>query len=326
VRFSTAAVSVLIVGALIGLAGSVAAQQAYPSKPIRLIVPYTPGGGTDTVARFVGDKLTQSWGQPVLIDNRPGGNTIIGSQALVRSPPDGYTLMLIDNAIATNPSLIAYLPYDTLKDFAPVATVTSNEMVLVVHPSVPANNLQELIALARSRPGELNYVGSIPGGPGHLASELLAMMTGIKMQYIPYKGSLPALTALIAGQVQLAFVNPLNAIQYINAGKLNAIAFTGETRLPALARVPTMTEAGLPGFEAKNWFGIFAPAGTPKEIIDKLATELARIMALPDIKEKLGSQGMQPFISTPVQFSALLKTDIARLGTLIKAGNIKIEN
>ncbi len=324
-KFVTAAARILTVGVLMVFAGSAAAQQAYPNKPIHFITPYPPGGGTTIVARLIGQKLTESWGQQVLVDNRPGGNTIIGSEALVRSPPDGYTIMIQASNHAINPHLLV-LPYDPIKDFAPVATVSSNDYVLVVHPSVPANNLQQFIALAKSRPGQLNFASVGTGSPQHLAGELFNIMTGVRMQHIPYKGSGQILPDLIGGQVQLAFMNPLNASPHIKTGQLKAIAIAGETRLSALPQVPTFTEAGLPGFEMRNWYGVFAPAGTPKELIDKLSTEIAKIMAMPDIKEKLASQGAQPFISTPDQFAALIKADMAKFAKIIKTANVKLDN
>ena len=324
-KLSAAVVRILTVGVLIAFAGSAAAQQAYPNKPIRFIVPYAPGGGTTIVARLIGQKLTESWGQQVLVDNRPGGNTIIGSEALVRSAPDGYTILLTANTHAINPNLLA-LPYDSIKDFAPVATVTSSELILVLHPSLPANNLQEFVALAKSKPGQLNYASSSTGGTQHLAGELFDVMAGVRMQHVPYKGSGQALTDLVGGQVQLAFMSPINAIPHIKTGQLKAIAISGEARLWALPKVPTFTEAGLPGFEVRSWFGFLAPAGTPKEIIAKLSTEIARILALPDFKEKLASQGANPFISTPEQFAALIKADIAKFAKIIKNANIKLDN
>jgi len=321
-----AMVRMVATGVLMGLIGSAAAQQNYPNKPIRFITPYPPGGATTIVARLIGQKLTDSWGQQVLVDNRPGGNTIIGSEALVRSPPDGYTIMLTTTIHVTNASLIPYLPYDSVKDFAAVATVSRSEYVLVLSPSVPANNLQGFIALAKSRPGQLNFGSAGTGGPQHLAGELFSMMAGIKMQHIPYKGGGQVFADLISGQVQLLFSNTFNAVPHIKNGQLKAIAITGETRSSALPQVPTFAEAGLPGFEVRTWYGVFAPAGTPKAVIDKLSTEIAKIMALPDIKERLDSLGAEPFISTSDQFASLVRADIARYAKIIKSANIKLEN
>jgi len=323
-KFFTAMGRILTAAVLLAIAGFTAAQQSYPNKPIRFISPFPPGGGTTIVARLIGQKLTESWGQQVLVDNRPGGNTIIGSEALVRSAPDGYTIMIQASTHATNPNLLA-LPYDSIKDFAPVATVSSNEYMLVVNPSIPANNLQEFIALAKSKPGQLNFASTGTGSPQHLAGELFNIMTGVKMQHIPYKGSGQILPDLIGNQVQLAFMNPLNAVPHVKAGQLKAIAISGDARVPALPQVPTFTEAGLTGFDVRNWYGVFAPAATPKQIIDKLANEIARIMALPDIRDKLASQGAEPFVTTPEQFAALIKADIAKFGKIIKTANIRLD-
>jgi tripartite-type tricarboxylate transporter receptor subunit TctC len=315
----------LTLGMLLAIAGPAAAQQAYPNKFIRMIVPFPPGGANTILARMLGQKLTESWGQQVVVDNRGGGNTIIGSEALVKSPPDGYTLILVSSAHVINPLLLPNLPYDAIKDFAPVASIASTEQLLVIHPSVPANNLQEFIALAKSKPGQLNYASSGTGGVQHLAGEYFNMMAGVKIQHIPYKGGGPAITDLIGGQVQVYFAATSVAIPLINTGKIKALAISGESRLPALPQVPTFDEAGLPGYEGKGWFAVLAPAGTPKNIIDKLSTEIGRIVAIPDIKEKLVSLGVAPFICTPDQLAALMKTDMARFAGIIKTADIKIE-
>jgi tripartite-type tricarboxylate transporter receptor subunit TctC len=302
------------------------AQATYPMKPIRFISPFAPGGSTSAMARLVGQKLTESWGQNVIVDNRPGGNTIIGTDALAKSTPDGYTIILTTNTHVINPNLFPNLPYDPIKDFAPVGAVYSSEFILVINPSVPASNLQELIALAKSRPGQLNYATTGAGGSGHLANEMLNILAGIKTQHIPYKGAGPALVDLIGGQVQMFINNPLTVIPHIKSGRLKAMAITGETRVPALPQVPTFTEAGLPGLDVKPWFFVLAPAGTPKAIIDKLSTEIARIVAMPDVQEYLAKQGMDPFSSTPEQLATLMKTDMAKWAKVIKTANIKLEN
>ncbi len=302
------------------------AQATYPTKPIRFISPYAPGGSTTAMARVVGQKLTESWGQNVIVDNRPGGNTIIGTEVLAKSTPDGYTIIMTTNTHLINPNLFPKLPYDPIKDFAPVATVYSSEFILVVNPSVPANNLQELFALAKSRPGQLNYATTGTGGSGHLANEMMNILAGIKTQHIPYKGAGPALVDLIGGQVQMFINNPLTVIAHINSGRLRAMAITGETRVPALPQVPTFTEAGLPGLDVKPWFFVLAPAGTPKPIIDKLSTEIARIVAMPDVQDYLAKQGMNPFISSSAQLATMMKTDMAKWAKVIKAANIRLEN
>ena len=277
------------------------------------------------MARLVGQKLTESWGQQVIVDNRPGGNTIIGTDALAKAAPYGYTIILTTNTHVINPSLIPKLPYDPIKDFAPVGTVYSSEFVLVINASVPAGNLQELIALAKAKPGQLNYATTGAGGSSHLANELLNLLTGIKTQHIPYKGAGPALVDLIGGQVQMFINNPLTVIPHIRSGRLKGLAVTGEARVPALPQVPTFTEAGVSGLDVNPWFCVLAPAGTPKAIIAKLSIEIARIVALPEVQDYLAKQGMNPFSSTPVQLAALMKTDMAKWAKVITATNIKLD-
>jgi tripartite-type tricarboxylate transporter receptor subunit TctC len=302
-----------------------AAQQNYPTRAIHLISPYAPGGGNDIMARLLGQRLTESLGQQVLVENRPGGNTVIGTDALAKSAPDGYTLLLVGTDHVLVPQLLK-VPYDPIKDFSPVATLASGELALVLTPLLPANNLQEFIALAKSRPGQLNYATYGSGSTSHLASELFSMMVGVKMQHIPYKGAGPAITDLVGGQVQLFFATSASVVAHIKAGKIKAIAISGETRKSALPDVSTFTESGLPGFDVTFWYSVLAPAGTPKEIVDKLSTQIARTLALPDYKEKLAAQGVEPFISTPEQFAALLRADMAKYAKVIKAADIRFEN
>jgi len=315
----------LTIGMLMAVAGAAAAQQAYPTKPIRFIVPFPPGGSTNIAARIIGQKLNESLGQSVIVDNRGGGNTIIGTEAVAKAAPDGYTILLATSTLAIQPHLIADLPYDAFKDLAPVATLTKSEYILAVHPSVPANNLQEFIALAKSKPGQLNYGTSGAGGPQNLAGELFNILAGVKIVHIPYKGGGPAFVDLVAGQVQCAFNNAINVLPHYKTGKLKALAISGETRSTAMPQVPTFTEGGLPGFDVRNWFGIVVPAGTPKPIIEKLSAEAAKIMAMSDVKEKFASQGVEPFYSNPERFAALMKSDYVTYGKVIKTANIKIE-
>ncbi|MFH1603082.1 MAG: tripartite tricarboxylate transporter substrate binding protein [Pseudomonadota bacterium] len=321
-----AVVRMVMVGVLMAIAGSAAAQQSYPRKPIRFIISNAPGGTTSVVARLVGQKLTESWGQQVIIDNRPGGNNVIASEALVKSTPDGHTILLATAAHAINPLIFPNQPYDAVKDFAAVATLVSTDYILVLHPSVPANNLQQFIALAKAKPGQLDCAVSNAGGIQHLALELFNILAGVKLQAIPYKGGGPGIVDLVGGQVQLAFNNSIAVLPHVRSGRLKAIGIGGEHRLSVLPDVPTFTEAGLPGFNARNWFGILAPVRTPKEIISKLSTEIARIQAMPDFKEKLAIQGVQPFISGPEQFAALIKSDMAKYAKIIKDANIRMGN
>ena len=315
-----------IAGVQMALVVSAAAQQAYPNKAIRFIVPYAAGGSVDPLVRLFTVKLTESLGQPMIVDLRPGGNTIIGTDAVAKSAPDGHTflVMTVPNH-AINALLIPNLPYDSVKDFAPVATVSTSDYVMVLHPSVPADNLKAFIAFARARPGQLNYgsVGSL--GISQLGTELFSLMAGVKMQRVPYKGSAPALIDLVGGQLQVGFNTPISAIQHIRSRRLKAVAISGESRTQALPEVPTFTEAGLPGFEMRVTYAILAPAGTPKANIDKLSNEFARIVALTEIREKLAVQGMVPFYSTPEQLAAILKSDLTKYDKVIKTSNIQLD-
>ena len=314
----------LTAGLLLAAAASAVAQPAYPNKPIRFITPYAPGGSTTVMARLVGQKLSERWGQPVIVDNRPGGNTLIGTEALVRSAPDGYTILLVasTHVILSN---LTTTPYDPIKDFAPVATLGVSPQVLVLNASVPANTVQELIALAKSRPGQLNFASSGAGGPTHLSGELFNIVAGVKTQHVPYKGAGPATIDLLGGQVQMFYSVPINIISHVKGGKLKGIAVTGETRLAALPQMPTFAESGLPGFDVKTWNGVLAPAATPKQIIDKLSTEIGSILATPDAREQFDGQGLHTFISTPDQFAALMKSDMAMYLKVIRSANIKID-
>jgi len=314
----------VMVAVLMGLAGTAAAQQDYPNKLIRFITPYPPGGATTPMAHFLGQKMTESWGQPVVVDNRPGGNTIIGTDALAKSPPDGHTIMLASSSHVLVP-LLMKVPYDPIKDFAPVASFTKITYVLVINPAIPANDLREFIAYAKARPGQLNYGTPGAGGSQHLAHELLNQTAEIKTQHVPYKGSTQLFTDLIGGRVQMFLATSNTSIPQIKAGRVRAIAVASDARLPVLPQVPTFAEAGLPGFDVGTWYGILAPAGTPKTIIDKMSIEIGKYMAMPDFKELLASQGMTPFYSNAEQLAALFTADRARYMNIIKAGDIKFE-
>ena len=300
------------------------AQPTFPSKPIRIISPYPPGGTTDILARLIGPKLTESWGQQVLVDNRPGGNTVIGSQAMVAAPPDGHTLLSILTSHVIVPNLVK-TPYDAVKDFAAVATIANTQLVLVVHPSLPPRNLQQLITFAKGRPGQLNYGSGGSGTVTHLAGEFFNMQAGIKTQHIPYKGSSQALTDVIGGQVHMYFSPPIVVMPHLKSARLRAIATSGEARLSALPDVPTASESGLNGFVINIWYGLLAPAATPAAAIEKLNAEIAKILTAPEMKEKLSSQGMDAFVSTPEKFAALIKADAAKFAKVIRSANIKLE-
>jgi tripartite-type tricarboxylate transporter receptor subunit TctC len=261
-------------------------------------------------------------GQPVLVEPRPGANTIIGSEAMVKSAPDGYTFLLISTTHVLNGLLIPNLPYDTARDFAPVATIASSELILVGSPKVAASNVRELVTLGKAR--QLSYATSSAGGPTHLAAELFSSMTGVKLTHIPYKGSGPAVNDLLGGHVDIGWTSPLAVIQHINAGKLKAIAISGDNRVPSLPNVPTFTESGLPGFEMRFWYGLLAPAATPRDILNRVSAEVARILTTADMKEKLAAQGADPFISNPDQFGAVMRADNARYGKVIREAGIKV--
>ena len=300
------------------------AQSPYPSRPIRWIVPFPPGGSTTIISRLLSQKMSEHWGHQVVVDNRGGGNTIIGSEAMVRAAPDGYTILQVTTTHVINPSLLK-TPYDAVRDFAPVATLVGTETLMVVTPSLPVTNLQELIALARAKPGQLNYASSGSGTTNHLAAELFSIMAGIKMQHIPHKGAGPATTDLMAGQVQMFMNNALPLTPFVKAGKMRAIAISGSKRLRALPEVPTFAEAGLAGYEVKSWQAILAPAKTPSAIIDKLSQEIARILRLPEVSDNLLNMGADPFISTPAELAALIKADLVRYAKLIKDANIRLD-
>jgi len=318
-------VKMSMAGMLTVMAGFSAAQTAYPSKPIRLISPYAAGGSVTIVAHMIGQRLAEGLGQQVIVDNRPGGNTIIGSEALAKSAPDGYTLLTVTNTHVVNQSLFA-TPYDALRDFVGVATVCTAAQMLVVNPSLPAKTLQEVIALLKAQPGKFNYASSGNGTTNHTAGEFFKLAAGVDMQHIPYKGGAPAITDLIGGQVQLSFQAPATAMNLIKSGRVRPIATASRSRLAALPDLPTFAEAGLPGFEAEIWYGILAPAGTPKEIIHKLSGEIARIVAMPEVKKEIAAQGMEPFVTNPDEFAALMRADFAKYAKIIKAANIKVEN
>ncbi|MCG3185696.1 MAG: hypothetical protein IOMNBAOH_00206 [Rhodocyclaceae bacterium] len=302
--------------------GTVSAQQ-YPSKPIRVLLPYPPGGSTDTFTRIITQKLSESLGQPVVVDNRPGGNTIIGTDLAAKAPADGHTFILVASTYAINPSLFK-LPYDPNKDLIPIIQAGFSTLVLVVHPSLPPKTLKEFLAYAKANPGKLNYgtVGS--GSITHLASELFADVAGISTVNVPYKGTAPMLTDLLGGQLQFALDTPVTSIPHIKSGKLRPIAVSSAKRLGALPEVPTMAEAGLP-FEINAWLGFLAPAGTPKEIVQRLNAEINKILQMPDVREKLAAAALEPGGGTPEQFGAVIKADLARWPAVVKKAGVKVD-
>ena len=298
----------------------------YPSKAIRFIVPFPPGGGNDTIARLVGQQMAASMGQQVLIDNRPGAAGALGAQVAAAAPADGYTIFLAGvGSHGLNPNLRKKLPYDAVKDFDAISLIASAPLLVVVHPSLPVKSVKDLVALAKAKPGAINYASNGAGGSSHMAVELFNMMTATKMTHIPYKGLAPALTELLAGEVQVMFSSAVAMLPQVKAGRLRAIAMTGAKRSAAIPDVPTVAEAGIKGYETGSWYGVVAPAGIPKYAIDKLSTEIIRITKSPQVTNKLVEEAVIPVGSTPAEFSAYIKSEIARWGKVINAAQIKLE-
>jgi tripartite-type tricarboxylate transporter receptor subunit TctC len=302
------------------------AQSTYPNKPIRIVVPFPAGGTTDILARAAGQKLTEAWSQPVIIDNRPGAAGNIGAELVAKSANDGYTLLMgTVGTHAINASLYAKMPYDHVKDFVPIVLVAGVPNVLVVHPSVPANSVQELIAYGKANPGKLNFASSGSGTSIHLAGELFKVSTGVQMQHVPYKGSAPALADLLGGQVQLMFDNLPSALPHIKGGKLKALAVTSAARAPALPDVPTIAETGVPGFEASSWFGLLAPAGTSREIVTKINGEVTKWLATADAKEKLTAAGANLAGGSPEDFARHISIETAKWARVVKESGAKVD-
>jgi tripartite-type tricarboxylate transporter receptor subunit TctC len=300
-------------------------QAAYPTKPVRLVVPFPAGGTTDLLARAAAQKLSEAWGQQVIVDNRPGAAGNIGAELVAKSAPDGYTLLMgTVGTHAINASLYAKMPYDHVKDFTPVILVAGVPNVLVVNPQVPVNSVPELIAYAKANPGKLNFASSGSGTSIHLSGELFKTMTGVQMTHVPYKGSAPALTDLIGGQVQVMFDNLPSSLAFIKAGKLRAIAVTSTTRAAALPDVPTVADT-VPGFEASSWFGILAPAGTSRDIVMKINGETAKWLASPDAKEKLAAQGANVASGTPEDFAKHIQAETAKWAKVVKESGAKVD-
>jgi tripartite-type tricarboxylate transporter receptor subunit TctC len=297
----------------------------YPAKQVRVIVPFPAGGPTDAIARAIGQKLSETWGQPVIVDNRPGAGGNIGTELAAKSPADGYTLFIGTVANAINQSLFAKLPFDFVRDFAPVTQNYVTGLILAVHPSLPAHTVKELIALAKANPGQLSYSSSGVGGTPHLAGELFNSMAGVKMVHVPYKGSAPAMADLLGGHIQLTFDNMLTVLPQVKAGKLRGLAVTMTTRSPLAPELPTVAEAGLKGFEVKSWNGVVVPTGTPKEIIARLNGEIVRILRQPDLREKFLVQGVELVPTTPEEFGAFIKQDIAKWAKVIQLSGARAE-
>jgi len=298
-----------------------AQSQIYPNKPITIILPYAPGGATSTLGYLIRQKLIEGWGQPVVMQHRPGGSATIGAAIAAKAAADGYTYVIVTATHVISP-LLMKVPYDPIKDFAAVSPVSVIETVVVAHPSLPVKNLKELVALAKARPGQLNYATASFGSNSHLAAELLGMQMGIKLQNISYKGGAPATSDVLGGQVELMFANPVNVTHHIQGGKLVGVVISGKKRAPALPQVPTFGESGVTNFDIGAWMGVLAPAGVSGEIVHKMAGELARIMTMPDIKDKVVALGSDTLIEPPESFEARMKADLAKYAEVIKQRNI----
>jgi tripartite-type tricarboxylate transporter receptor subunit TctC len=316
----------MIAGASLLAPGTPAAAQTYPNKQVRLIVPWTPGGAADILARTVAHKLSEHWGQQVLVDNKPGANGIIGTDAAARAPADGYTLLL--GATGPNsvlPSLVAKLPYDALKDFAPVSLIATTTYVLSVHPSMPVNSVKQLVAAAKAKPGQFTFASPGAGTPNHLSGEMFKAATGIDMRHVPYKGSAPAMTDVMGGQITMTFENIAPSLPHVKAGKLKALGITAPKRATLLPDVPTIAESGFPGFQAVGWFGVLAPRGTPAPVVAQLNAEIVRLLKLPEVRNRLLGLGVEIHGSTPEEFDAFARVEIEKWAKVIKAANVRID-
>ncbi len=302
-----------------------AQAQAYPNRAVKIIVPFAAGGPADVYARFIAQRLTETLGQSYIIDNKPGAGSVIGTDVAAKSPADGYTLLLMSNTHTVNETLIPNKPFNLMRDFVAVAPINYSDLVLVANPKVPANNLKEFIAYAKANPGKLNYASSGPGTPYHMAGELFKSMADINMVHVPYKGSSGARTDVIGGQVDVMFDAVTTMAEQVRAGKVKALATSGQRRSDVLPEAPTLSEAGVPGYEATIWLGLMAPIGTPKAIVDKLNETVSKIASQPDVKQAWNKQGAAPMVMNPVVFDKYMRDDIAKWNRVIKTANIKLD-
>ncbi|MBI3067641.1 MAG: tripartite tricarboxylate transporter substrate binding protein [Betaproteobacteria bacterium] len=308
-----------------GQAASAGAGQAYPAKPVRIIVELAPGGATDIVARMVAQKLSDSLGRPFVIENRPGAGGSLASALVAKSPPDGYTLLAVSAAYSISPALYPNLSFDPVRDLAPVSRLAESPFLLVAHPSLPVRTVKEVIALAKARPGQLHYASFGPGSSAHLVGEMLRSTARIEIVHVAYKGGPPALADLIGGHIEMMFNLLPIVVPHVKSGRLRAIAVTASKRAPALPEVPTFAEAGIPDFEAGSWYGVLAPAGTPKEIIAKLSSEISRILSLADVRQRLAAEGAEPIGNTPEQFAEQIRRDLARWAKIARDARVRVQ-
>lgn len=308
-----------------GTGAFVPAHAQYPNKPVRLILPFPPGGGTDTLARILGGKLAEGLGQQVVLDNRPGAGANIGAEIAAKSPPDGYTLLMGNVAHAINVSLYSKLNYNFLRDFAPVSLLASTPNIVVVHPSIPAKSVKELVALAKARPNQLDFASSGSGSSAHLAGVLFQQLAGVQMNHIPYKGGGPAVIALVSGQVAVGFATTPSVIGHIKAGKLRGLAVTGPKRSQSTPDLPTVSEAGVKGYEVTGWYGVLVPTGTPKDVIARLHAESVKVIRLPDVKERVETAGFETLGTTPEEFGAFMKSEVEKWTKVVKASGARAD-
>jgi tripartite-type tricarboxylate transporter receptor subunit TctC len=305
--------------------GAAAWSQAYPSRSVRIVVPFAVGGPADIFGRFLAAKLSDSLGQPFVIENRPGGGAVVGSDAVAKSSPDGYTLLIMSNTHTVNETLIPKKPYDLMRDLAPISGINYSDLLLVVHPSVAANNLREFIALAKSSPGKLNYASSGPGTPYHMAGELFKYMAGVNIVHVPHKGSDQARTAVLGHQVDMMFDAITTMAAHGRAGRVKVLASSGKTRSPITPDVPTAAEAGVPGYEAVIWLGVMAPTATPRPVLERLSAEIVKVVNAPDVKENWSKQGAVPMGMTPGEFEKFIREDILKWSKLVKDTGMKVD-
>ena len=304
---------------------STSSGQAFPTRPIRLISPFAPGGGNDIISRTLGAAVSKGLGQSIVVDNRPGANTIVAMEILARATPDGYTLLTTSSSQATNATLYTKLPYDSIKDFAPVSRIGVSPLIVAVNPSLPIHSVRDLIAAAKAKPGGIMYPSAGTGNSTHLAGELFAVMAGVTLTHVPYKGSGPGIVDLIAGRLQALFSTAPSVLPHSKAGRLRALAVTSSARSALVPQLPTVAESGIPGYEASSWYGIIAPAGTPRAVITRLNREITAVLATPEFREQLMSAGADPAPNTPEQFAALITSEIAKWAKVIKLSGAKAE-
>ena len=324
-RFVSSIAALLLVGCSLVITAEAAAAYPEPGKSIRMIVPFPPGGNTDIVARAIANELSKNLGVPLIIDNRGGAGSTLGTALAAKAPADGYTILMVSGAHTINPAMFKKLPYDSIKDFAGITLIADLPVALVVHPSVPAKNLKELIAYAKANPGKLNYASSGPGSIGHLAGELLSSMAEIKLTHVPYKGSGPAVVDVLSGYVQMLLTSAATVMPHIKSGKLRAIALASQKRSGGAPEIPTMIESGLPGYVVSGGFGLLAPAATPREIIRKLNAEAVKVVAMPEVRQRLASEGADPVGSTPEEFDAYIRADIEKWIKVVQKAGIEVK-